>query len=57
MTLEEAITKLQTIPRGDNEECHILAEVVLLDYLDSNGASLLSDAYVNLRDEMGFWYA
>lgn len=57
MTLQEALIKLQEIPREDNEKCHLLAEGVLLDYLDANGATLLADAYVNLRDDRGFWYA
>jgi len=41
---------------GVTESLHIVAESVLVRYLRDNGAVELADAYVKMRDDVGFTY-
>ena len=60
MTKKEAIEKLKGIQlegRHDREASHSEAEGVLLDLLKSQGFDDVSKAFIDCRDEVGFWYA
>lgn len=56
MTSAEAISQLKTLP-DDNEEAHAVADSILLRFLRAEGYDDIVDAWLNARDNIGFWYA
>ena len=60
MRTKEAIEKLEQIELNyphDSEIAHSRADNVLLDYLDANGKTNLTEVYRRMRNEYPFWYA
>jgi len=56
--LDKAVADLEAITTGDNEAMHIMADEILLKYLENNGLKPLADAWNKLdRESGGFWYA
>lgn len=50
MTKEELIKKLKELDRGDKEENHVIADQLLLDYIDDQGVG-------KAFDQIEKWYA
>lgn len=54
MTIEEAISRLKELQSNDdNEAVHVHADYVLLQLVPPE----VRDAYIELQDEVIFWYA
>lgn len=58
MTKDEAVAKLQAIPKGDPEAAHGDADGVLLEFLRTNNNKEIADAWNDVATRNGgFWYA
>ena len=58
MTPEEAIRKLSelNVPDGDNEGIHLLADGILVKFIRENGYPEVAEAWLDLREDVEFWY-
>lgn len=56
MTKSEIITALENLDGFDIERAHIDADALLLTFIDSLDHKDVVDAYVKIRDEIGFYY-
>lgn len=58
MNEHEAIKNLEALKGcGDAEVAHSLADKILLEFLRDNGAEDVAQAFEEVREEVGFWYA
>jgi hypothetical protein len=56
MNIEDAVKQMNDI-NCDSEAAHGQADVILLEFLSSNGYSELYDAYTAAEDRNTFWYS
>ena len=57
-TMERYVGALLTLRgNGDNEVAHSSADALLLEALRDLGFAPIADAWEEISDEIGFWYA
>ena len=58
MTSEEAVNKLECLGADqDQEDAHIEADSILIQFLTGQGFSAVADAYLKAKHDIGFEYA
>ena len=58
MTSQQAIDKLNGLTGYDPDSDHVTAEEILKEFLKTNGAPAVADAFDDASSRgLGFWYA
>jgi len=57
MTEEQAIAELNDMGDGSEDEQHNRADMILIELLRDNGFKEVSEAWLKVRERLGFWYA
>ena len=57
MTYNEAMQSLAALPDDDPERGHREAELILLQFMRTNGHPQIAERFEETRRRIGFWYA